>query len=161
MSQYDRRVSLGVGVVLLAVFAWSLWISRGEIASGPVTLTTVALVVGGSALLLGGLSFVLAGLSDRIALAGRTIEWWQLRSLGFAFLGSYMAISGIAQDSTLSLFGLLTLAAGFGFVAFGIQQLRTGLPADDAEPSARQIAVVVVGTMVCFLLMIGLMLAFA
>ncbi|RQG86983.1 hypothetical protein EA462_15135 [Natrarchaeobius halalkaliphilus] len=149
--QQQRRVSLVVGAVFLLVFAWSLWISFEVLAAEPLSGTVAAMLAGGLAMVLGGLAFLVAGLRERVTVAGRTLEWWQLQSVGFVCLGLYMIVSGLAQDSLLSFYALLTAAAGIGFVAFGIQRLRNGLP-EETEPSMRQVATVVVGTMVGFLL---------
>ena len=160
MSQYQRRVSLVVGTVFLLVFAVSLWASFEAATADPSPLTTLAIVVGGAALLFGGIAFVLSGLRERLTVAGRTLEWWQTQSIGFVFLGVYMGVSGLTQSSSTSVFGLATSAAGIGFAAFGLQRLRTGLP-EETEPSIRQVATIIVGTMAGFLLLVVYMIWFA
>lgn len=153
MSQYQRRVSLVVGAVFLLVFAASLWASLETATADPASLTTLAIAVGGGALLFGGIAFVIAGVRERATVAGRTLEWWQTQSIGFVFLGVYMAVSGLTQSSTTSVFGLATSAAGIGSAAFGLQRLRDGRP-EETEPSVRQVATIIVGTMVGFLLLV-------
>lgn len=151
MSEFEQRASLGVGIVLLATFAGVLWVSLegwspGSLEQVAVTPTAVASAVAGVALLLGGLAFVIAGLRERVTVAGQTVGWWELFSLGSVFLGGYMAISGLVQTAGLSLYSLLTVAAGVGFATVGVQHIRHGRP-DDREPSTRQVATIVVGTM--------------
>ncbi|RQH01985.1 hypothetical protein [Natrarchaeobius oligotrophus] len=149
----QRRVSLVVGAVVLLVLAWLLWIGLEALAVEPLSGTAAATLVGALALFLGALAFLLAGLRERLTVAGRTLEWWQLQSVGFVCLGLSMTVSGLAQESLLAFYSLSTVAAGLGFVAFGIQRLRTGLP-EETEPSMRQVATIVVGTIVGFLLFV-------
>ncbi|ARS90576.1 hypothetical protein [Natrarchaeobaculum aegyptiacum] len=148
MSEFEQRASLGVGIVLLVVFAGVLWVGLEgwSLEQVAVTPTTVASAVAGLTLLLGGLAFVIAGLRERVSVAGRTVGWWDLFSLGFVFLGAYMAISGLVQSADLSMYALLTVGAGVAFAAVGIQHIRHGRP-EDREPSTRQVATILVGTM--------------
>lgn len=153
MSGQQRRISLVVGVVFLAVFAWSLPVSLGVVGDATPETTAVVLA-GGAAVLLGGVAFLIAGLRARVSIGGRTVEWWEFQSVGFVCLGLYMAISALAQGSPTSLFALASLAAGSAFAIFGVQRLRTGLP-EESEPTTRQVATIVVGT-VAAVLLIGL-----
>lgn len=151
MSEFEQRASLGVGIVLLAVFAGVLWVtlegwSPGSLEQVALTPTAVASALAGLTLLLGGLAFVIAGLRERVTVAGRTVGWWALFSLGFVFLGGYMSISGLVQGAGLSIYSFLTVGAGVAFAAVGIQHIRHGRP-EDREPSPRQVATIVVGTM--------------
>lgn len=159
MSAFERRASLGLGIVLLAVFAGVLWggLEGWSLEQLAVTPATVASAAGGLLLFFGGLAFVIAGLRSDVTVAGRTVSWWGLFSLGFVFLGAYMAISGLAQTGGLSLYSLLTAGAGVAFAAVGIQHIRYGRP-DDREPSTRQVATVVVGTMALLVALTVLML---
>lgn len=159
MSEFEQRASLGVGIVLLAVFAGVLWVTfeGSSLEQVTVTPTTVASAVGGLTLLLGGLTFVLAGLHEEVTVAGRTLDWWQLFSLGFVFLGGYMATSGLAQIAGMSIYSLVTVAAGVCFAAVGVQHFRHGRP-KETEPSMRQIATIVVGTMAILIALAVLMI---
>ncbi|THE65393.1 hypothetical protein D8Y22_09445 [Salinadaptatus halalkaliphilus] len=156
MSGFERRTSLGVGIVLLVVFAWSLWNSLEALTAAPTALSSVALLVAGAAMLFAGLSFVTAGLRERLTVAGRTLEWWQFQYAGFALLGGYMAISGLVQATSVTVYSLLTVVAGVGFVGFGLYHLRHG-PTTETDPSTGQIAIVV-GGMMALVLLLGLLL---
>lgn len=147
MSTFERRVSLGLGVVLLAVFAWSLWNSLEVLVAEPASFISAALVTAGLAVLLGGLAFVAAGLRERLTVAGRPLEWWQLQGVGFAALGGYMVISGLAQGLPSSVYDVSTLAAGVAFVAVGYIRFRDGIP-EETEPTGQQAAIVIVGMLV-------------
>ncbi|WP_117367323.1 hypothetical protein [Natrarchaeobaculum sulfurireducens] len=157
MSTFERRVSLGLGVVLLVVFAWSLWNSLEVLAADPTSSTAVALVLAGIAVLLGALAFVAAGLRERLPVAGRSLEWWQLQGVGFAALGGYMVISGLAQGVPASVYDGSTLAAGVAFVAVGYIRFRDGVP-EETEPTGRQAAIIVVGTLAALLVLAVLMI---
>ena len=152
MSTFERRVSLGLGVVLLVVFAWSLWNSLEVLVAEPASSTAVALILAGIAVLLGGLAFVAAGLRERLPVAGRSLEWWQLQGVGFAALGGYMVISGLAQGVPASVYDVSTLAAGVAFVAVGYIRFRDGVP-EETEPTGQQAAIIIVGTLAALLLL--------
>ena len=156
MSTFERRVSLGLGVVLLVVFVWSLWNSLEVLATEPASATAVALVAAGIAMLFGGLAFVAAGLRERLTIAGRPLEWWQLQGVGFAALGGYMVISGLAQGVPSSVYDGSTLAAGIAFVAVGYIRFRDGIP-EETEPTGRQAAIIVVG-MLAGLVLLGVVM---
>ncbi|RQG96484.1 hypothetical protein [Natrarchaeobius chitinivorans] len=135
MSRSNRRGSLLLGALIVVFFLWSVPDTADVIAADPTSPTSVALVVAGALILVGGVAFVLAGVSDRLTVAGRTIEWWEFQGVGFAALGVYMAVSGLTQSSLASVLGVSMIVAGAGFLGFGLYRLRSGVPTEDAAAS--------------------------
>ncbi|RKD98396.1 hypothetical protein [Halopiger aswanensis] len=131
MSWSDRRLSLVLGVLFLATFALSFTESLEVIVDEPASPTAAVTVAGGALLLFGSVAFVVAGLTRRLTVAGRTLEWWQIQSVGYGAIGSYLVVSGLV--SIASLLGVATLVAGVSFIAFGALRLRTD---PSTEPTA-------------------------
>ncbi|AEH36650.1 hypothetical protein [Halopiger xanaduensis] len=134
MSRSQRRLSLGLGLLFLATFAWSLRSSFSVILEEPGSLTSISLVAAGGLMLVGSAAFVLAGLSRQISIAGRTLAWWQVQSVGYVAIGLYLALSGLPRGS-LSLVNIVMVVGGLGFAAFGYLQYRTEPTADAAAES--------------------------
>ncbi|ELY53291.1 hypothetical protein [Natronolimnohabitans innermongolicus] len=132
MPQFERRVSLAVGLLFLGAFGWSLWNSLEVILDGMDSTTTIVTLAGGVLMLLGGIAFLVAGVVDGVSVAGRPLEWWQLQSVGYVAIGLYMALTGVVQ-SPLSVVGALSLLGGAGIVVFGVVRARTGPPTEEND----------------------------
>ena len=134
MPRVERPTSLGLGLLFLAGFGWSLRASLETITADPGSLTAAVTVGGGALMLFGGLAFAVAGTADRIAVAGRPLEWWELQSVGYAALGLYIVLSGLVQLP--SVLGVLLLVGGLGITVFGYYRLRAGLVRDESIGSS-------------------------
>ena len=134
MSRFERPTSLGLGLLFLAGFGWSLRTSLETVAADPGSLTAAVTVGGGVLMLLGGLAFAVAGSADRIAVAGRTLEWWELQSVGYAALGLYIVLSGLVQLPAV--LGVLLLLGGMAITVFGCYRLRAGVVTDESVGSS-------------------------
>ncbi|WP_049927844.1 hypothetical protein [Halopiger goleimassiliensis] len=154
MSEYERRISLALGVVL-----FGLLVAMAVLGDVDPAALSLAEGVGAAAIATGAVAFLLAGLRERVVVAGRTLEWWQFHAVGFVALGVYMAASGVA-DGSVSRLDALNVVAGLAFAATGGFRLRSGPQTTDREPSMREVAVTVVGTMVVVLLVTIAMLWF-
>ncbi|OVE85294.1 hypothetical protein [Natronolimnobius baerhuensis] len=131
MPQFERRVSLAIGVLFLATFGWSLWSSLEVLLDGLDSTTALLTLAGGGLMLLAGITFVVAGVVDQLSVGTQTLEWWQIQSVGYVAIGLYMAISGIVQ-APLSLLGGMLLLGGAAIIVFGLVRARAGPPTDDA-----------------------------
>ncbi|NGM68146.1 hypothetical protein G6M89_03815 [Natronolimnobius sp. AArcel1] len=130
MAQFERRVSLAVGVLFLATFAWSLWSSLEAFQAGLESTTALLTLAGGGLMLLAGVAFVVAGVRDQLSVGGYDLEWWRLQSVGYVAIGLYMVLSGLVQ-APLSFLGGMLLLGGASIIIFGLIRARAGPPRDD------------------------------